>query len=40
MPIHVKVVSQADYTAWVERQEEGSGGQGRRSEQGLGRCPR
>ncbi len=36
MPIHVKVLSQADYTAWVDGPEEGDGGRGRRSGQGLG----
>ena len=36
MPIHVKVLSQQDYSAWVGERKKGSGGQGRRSEQGLG----
>ena len=39
MPIHVKVLSQPDYSAVGRRAQEGDGGQGRRSEQGLGRWP-
>ena len=36
MPIHVKVLSQQDYTAWVGERKKEMAGQGRRSEQGLG----
>ena len=39
MPIHVKVVSQEDYTKWVDEQEEGDGRRGRRPEQGLDAAP-
>ena len=36
MPIHVKVLSQADYTAWVDGEKKEMPRPGRRSEQGLG----
>ena len=39
MPIHVKVLSQAGLHRLGRRQAQGSRGQGRRSEQGLGRWP-
>ena len=39
MPIHVKVLSQADYTKWVEGKKKEAGGRGRRSDQGLEACP-
>jgi cytochrome c oxidase subunit 2 len=35
MPIHVKVLSQADYAAWVEGQEEGNGRARPTTRQGL-----